>query len=101
MERFSKQLRDGVKAFGYSVYISIEQDDTMCFLITDGDHDRTYRVNAEDTNKLLNAVGGLDNLVAKFPTNNEKTDEYIKIFETLCKEHSIEYTYSSWLSGFR
>ena len=98
MDKFDKQLRDGIKLDGFSVYLSIRKDE-LCFEVTDGDYDRSWLLDIEGTAKLLGAVGGIDELLSIFPQPESEwrnTDKFISAFEGVCEKHNVEYAYSSW-----
>ena len=101
MDRFSKQLRDGIKLDGYSVYLSIDNS-KLCMEVTDGDHDRSWSFDTENTVKLLDAVGGIDGLLVIFPNSESEmgnTDKFISVLESICEKHNLKYDYSSWMSN--
>lgn len=101
MGNFSERLRDGMEFGGFDVYLSIENDE-LCMEVTDGDYDRSWKLNKDNTKRFLSAVGGIEKLLLLFPKPEFEmgnTDKFIASFKSACEKHKIKYEYTSYMSG--
>jgi hypothetical protein len=97
MESFSKQLRMA-KDKGFDVYLTVA-DNLLTMEVTDGDYDRTWRLDLKNTAKLLSLADGINKIIDVFPKNYAPANDYIKAFENLCAKHAVNYTYNSWMGS--
>jgi hypothetical protein len=101
MEDFTIGIRNGVEIGGYDIWISVEGG-KLCMEVTDGDHDRSYKLDAENTKKLLDSVGGKVGLRAIFPkaqAEPRNTDKFINAFKNTCEKHKVTLDYTSWMGS--
>lgn len=99
-KRESVELLKDLNAF--NIYLSLENG-YLCFEITNGDYDRQWRINSEDTRRLSLALG-LDDKTGQawqiavkniFQTTEAKKTWYIKKFERLCEQYNLKYEFTS------
>jgi len=91
MENFEIKLRDGLAVSGKvtDTVIFHYKNGLVDFEITDGCYDRNYRLDAENSQKLMIALG-ID--------EKNNSSFYIEKFKEICQRYDIKYQYSSWLS---